>query len=80
VFTQTLNAAQVQGIYNGNPVLGPQTLSITSSGMNVILTWQTGSLLEATNLLGPWTTNIAAVPGYTVPATNAARFFKLLVH
>ncbi len=79
IFNQSLSAAQVQGIYNGVAVLNPQTISITHSGSNVVLTWQTGTLLEATNLLGPWTTNSAAASGYTVPATNAAKFFRLLV-
>jgi hypothetical protein len=79
VFAQSLSAAQVQGIYNGVAVLGPQTITITHSGLNVVLSWQTGRLLESTNLLGPWTTNGAAVSGYTVPATNASKYFRLLV-
>jgi uncharacterized protein YjdB len=81
VFAQSLSAAQINGIYNGQWIsVGPQTITITPSGSNVVLTWQTGTLLESTNLLGPWTTNSAAVSGYTVPATNAARFFRLLVN
>jgi uncharacterized protein YjdB len=80
VFTQSLSAAQVQGVFNGVAVLSPQNLAISRSGSNVVLSWQTGTLLEATNVLGPWTTNVAAAPGYTVPATNATKFFKLLVH
>jgi hypothetical protein len=79
VFAQSLNAAQVNGIYNGQWIQGPQSITITQSGTNVVLDWQSGTLLEATNLLGPWTVNGAAVSGYTVPATNAAHFFKLLV-
>lgn len=79
IFSRALTGAQVQGIYNGVMVLGPQTLTITHSASNVILNWQTGTLLQATNLLGPWTTNAAATPGYTVPATNQTQFFRLLV-
>ena len=79
VFNQALTAAQVQGLTNGVYVLGPQTISIARSGKNVTLNWQTGTLLQATNLLGPWITNSAAVAPYTVPATNATEFFKLLV-
>ncbi|MDR3459725.1 MAG: Ig-like domain-containing protein [Verrucomicrobiae bacterium] len=79
VFAQSLNAAQVNGIYNGQWIPGAQTIAITRSGSNVILNWQTGTLLESTNLLGPWTTNSAAVPGYTVPATNSTKFFRLRV-
>jgi uncharacterized protein YjdB len=79
VFFQSLSAAQVQGIYNGQWIAGPQTITITHSGSNIVLNWQSGTLLESTNLLGPWTTNSAAVSGYSVPATNAAKYFRLLV-
>jgi uncharacterized protein YjdB len=82
VFAQSLSATQVNGIYNGQWIpaaVGPQTITITHSGSNVVLSWGTGTLLESTNLLGPWTTNNAAVSGYSVPATNTAKFFRLLV-
>jgi uncharacterized protein YjdB len=79
VYAQSLSAAQVNGIYNGVWIpAGPQTIRITHSGSNVVLSWGTGTLLESTNLLGPWTTNSAAVSGYSVPATNTTQFFKLL--
>lgn len=79
VFDQAFTAAQVQGLYNGTAVLGPQAITITHSGSNVVLNWQNGTLLQAPSLLGPWTTNSAAVSPYTVPATSGNRFFKLLV-
>lgn len=79
VFGQALTAAQIQGIYNGIAVTGPQIVTITRSGVNVMLDWQTGTLLQSTNLLGPWITNHAAAPGYTIPAANGNQFFKLLV-
>jgi hypothetical protein len=79
VFKQALTASQIQGIYNGIGVQPPQLISIARSGATVTLTWRTGTLLQSTNLLGPWTTNSAATPGYTVPATNQSQFFKLLI-
>ena len=79
VFDYALTAAQVRGLTNGVFVLGPQTITIEPSGTNVVLNWQAGTLLQATSLLGPWTTNSAALPGYTVPATNRSQFFRLLV-
>ena len=45
---------------------------------NPVLNWLNGTLLEATNLLGPWVTNSAASP-YTVVPTNAQQFFRLLL-
>jgi hypothetical protein len=79
VFSQAFSAIQVQDLYNGIGQLGPQNISITRSGTNVVLTWQTGTLLQATNLLGPWTTNSAAQPGYVVPVSGSSQFFRLLV-
>lgn len=79
IFNQAFTAAQVKGLYHGTYVAGPQTITIAKSGSNVVLSWQTGTLLESTNLMGPWSTNSAAAAPYSVPATNATRFFKLLV-
>ncbi|MGH7978461.1 MAG: LamG-like jellyroll fold domain-containing protein, partial [Limisphaerales bacterium] len=79
IFNQAFTAAQAAGLYNGTFVLGPQTLHITQSGPNVVLDWQTGTLLESTNVLGPWTTNSAATPPYTLPASGNEQFFRLLV-
>jgi hypothetical protein len=53
-------------------------IAIALSGNNIVLTWPQGSLLQATSVLGPWTTNTAAVSSYTVPATNTAQFFKFV--
>ncbi len=55
--------------FSGNPVL---------NGNQVVLTWSSGALLEATNLAGPWT----PVAGATSPYTNNVMvapqmFFKL---
>jgi len=80
VFNQAFTAAQVNGLFNGTYVLGPQTLHITESGPNVVLDWQTGTLLQSTNVLGPWKTNSVATSPYMVPATNKAAFFRLLVN
>jgi uncharacterized protein YjdB len=79
VFNQALTPTQVQGLYNGVGELGPQFISVTHSGTNVVLNWQKGTLLQATNLMGPWTTNSAAQPGYIVPISGPSQFFRLLV-
>jgi hypothetical protein len=79
VFDQALTAAQVGGLTNGVAIAGPQSIAIERSGADVVLTWQTGTLLQTTNLLGPWVTNSAAVSPYSVPATNKSQFFRLLV-
>jgi hypothetical protein len=45
---------------------------------NPVLNWAAGTLLEATNLSGPWATN-AAVSPYIVQPTNTAVFYRLLM-
>ncbi|HWY30382.1 MAG TPA: LamG-like jellyroll fold domain-containing protein, partial [Candidatus Acidoferrum sp.] len=79
VFNRALTAAQVQGLYNGVFVAGPDTISITRTGSSVVLNWQTGVLMQAPTVLGPWTPNYAAVPPYTVPASAGNQFFRLQV-
>ena len=44
-----------------------------------MLNWTSGTLLEATNLSGPWVTNPAVSP-YTVVPTNAQMFYRLLLN
>ncbi|HEX4265406.1 MAG TPA: hypothetical protein VH597_13800 [Verrucomicrobiae bacterium] len=57
----------------------PPTLAIKSSGTNVILNWSPGILLQATNLLGPWTTNSGTSPMNISPAAASQTFYRVLV-
>jgi hypothetical protein len=45
---------------------------------NPVLNWTAGTLLEATNVSGPWVTNLAVSP-YTVVPTNTQMFYRLLL-
>jgi hypothetical protein len=70
-----LDIAQLQSV-----VTGPPTLSFSRAGGGVgsglILSWSSGVLLEATNVLGPWTTNASPSP-YTNAPTEAQMFFRI---
>jgi hypothetical protein len=55
-----------------------QAIGISRSGSSVVLTWTSGTLLQAPAVTGPWTTNNAAVSPYTVPATSGNLFFKTI--
>ena len=70
------------GINNTNSFdsTGPLVLSLgTLSGNISDITWQTGTLYQSTNLLGPW----IPVPGATAPfyqftpATTGAMFYRV---
>ena len=60
------------------PVAAPVSISLQMSGANLQLTWPQGTLLESSNVLGPWTTNVATSP-FTVSPTNAQKFYRLQV-
>ena len=57
-------------------VSATSTLSLRLSGTNVILSWPQGTLLQSTNVTGPWVTNNAASP-CTVSPTNARMYYQL---
>lgn len=56
----------------------PVTLTIQLVGSNVLVSWPQGTLLEATSVAGPWTTNSATSP-YLVAPTAATRFYRVIV-
>ena len=74
VFDRALSAVEINALYLGVP--GSATLTIVPSGSNVQLTWPGGTLLEATAVTGPWTTNSATSP-YTAPAAAAQKFYRV---
>ena len=61
-------------------VLGPPvTVTAVPSGGNIQLSWSDGILLEATNVLGPWTTNNNTSP-YTVTTSDPEHYYRIQVH
>jgi len=52
--------------------------AIQWSGSNLQVSWLYGTLLEATNITGPWTTNIATSP-YTVAPVGPMKFYRVQV-
>lgn len=50
--------------------------SIRASGSNLQISWPYGTLLQATNIAGSWTTNAASSP-LTISPTAPAMFFKI---
>jgi hypothetical protein len=68
----TLNAATLQG-----SVAVAVTLQQVAGG-NLQLSWPQGTLLQATNLGGPWVTNNNTSP-YTFPPAGPRQFFQVKV-
>ena len=69
----SLNGAQVQ--YVGPNVVMQVTRTV---GGQLQLQWSQGTLLEATNILGPWTTNSAPSP-FTITPTGPQKYYRVKV-
>jgi len=62
------------------PIVTSVTLSVQRSGSKIILSWTTGTLLEATSVEGPWTVvNGATAPSYTTDASSGTKFYRVKV-
>lgn len=76
VFTHALSSAQVLALYQAATNIPNIKLSIAPAGVgNLMLTWWRGTLLQSTNLAGPWTTNTATSP-YKIAPTNSPMYFR----
>ncbi len=77
-----LNTNSTECEFNGAQLelvkYGP-TFNSTNIGGNTVLNWSYGMLLQATNVFGPWTTNVAttASGSYTINPTGYIRFFRV---
>jgi hypothetical protein len=77
IFKSALSSNQINALFASG--LGQETvppvLSIAPVGSSSQVHWTGGVLLQATNALGPWTTNTSSSP-YTVSPTNPQQFFR----
>src|SRR5207244_6815108 len=74
IFNYSFTPQQVLALYNAALSV---KLSIQQIGAIVVLTWPVGTLLEATNVAGPWATNNATSP-YTNAPTGPKKFFRVV--
>lgn len=77
VFPQTLSESQVQNLFF--TALGaPLNVTLDSSwdGRQLTLSWPSGTLLEAADVLGPWTTNTSASP-YVLTPSGPRKFYRV---
>ena len=56
------------------------TMTVQASGSNVTIGWSAGTLMSATNVVGPWSpVPEAAPPSYNVTNTEPQLFFRAKV-
>jgi regulation of enolase protein 1 (concanavalin A-like superfamily) len=78
VYRSALSGAAITNLFNGVVTPPSVTISIQKVGSSVQLSWPQGTLLESTNVLGPWSTNGAASP-LLINNPDGNKFFKVLV-
>lgn len=78
IYNTALSDVQVSSLMvSQTPVFnGPAIVSTGPNGKQMVLSWNTGTLLQATNLTGPWVPSGATSP-YTNTLQGSVLFFKL---
>jgi hypothetical protein len=79
VFNYGLTSAQIQQLYDNGQQLPQVQLGTQLIGGNMNLNWPQGTLLQSTNLSGPWSAISNALSPFAVTPTNAAGFFRVLL-
>ncbi|HWI56907.1 MAG TPA: hypothetical protein VNZ22_06755, partial [Bacillota bacterium] len=78
VYNRVLTSNQIATLFRAASGLFYNiTLTNSWAGANLVLSWPgNGKLVEATNLLGPWTTNSASSP-VTVSPVTPQKFYRV---
>ena len=80
VYTHSLSPSEIADLFvagGGVAPVVPTTLSIQRVGEDVVISWPTGTLLEADEVTGPWTTNNASSP-FTPASLDARKFYRVI--
>ena len=80
--TETIDANVVVGGYITAVIVraGKPTMALSGAGANSQLTWNFGTLLESTNVAGPYTQTAGTTTGpasYTIVPTGAKKFYRV---
>ncbi len=78
LYQQILTTNQIATLYSAaTGIFYNVTLTNRINGASLVLSWPgNGKLLEATNLAGPWTTNVSASPA-TVTPNQPQKFYRI---
>jgi alpha-galactosidase len=79
VFDYALTPAQIEQLYENGHELPQVQIGLQKSAAGLNLTWPQGTLLQATNIAGPWFAITNAATSFVVTPTNSAEFFRVLL-
>jgi hypothetical protein len=78
VYTRSLTKTEIEALFAAGGGMVPTTLNIEKVGNNVVLSWPRGTLLQANEVIGPWTTNNVTSP-FTNAPTGSQMFYRIIV-
>jgi hypothetical protein len=79
VFNYALTLSQIQSLFANGNQLSQVNVGMQKSGANVNLTWPQGTLLQATNLAGPWSRASSSASPLIVAPTNQSMFYRVFL-
>lgn len=80
VYRRSLSRSEIEGMYaagGGLVPVAPTLLSLQKSGDQIVLSWPQGTLLQADEITGPWTTNAVTSP-YTLTPSETRKFYRVI--
>lgn len=79
VFNDALPRGQIEQLYENGHELPQVQIGLQRSGANLTLSWSQGTLLQSTNIAGPWSAITNPALPFVVTPTNAVTFFRVLL-
>jgi hypothetical protein len=79
VFNSALTSAQIQSLFANGSQLDSVQVGCQRTGLNLNLTWPQGTLLQSSNLTGPWSRASAAASPLVVLPTNGTMFYRVFL-
>lgn len=81
VYNRALTINQINTLYRGAAGLFSHPVIASSwNGSRLALAWpENGLLLQSTNVIGPWTTNLDAVPPLETRPAGTSKFFRFQI-
>ena len=79
IWADYMTVAQNSTFEKYSSVSGPATISAQLINGKLVLTWPSGTLLQAPTVTGPWTTNNATSP-YTNTPSAPQEYYRVRVH
>ena len=79
VFNYVLTLSQIQSLFANGNQLSQANVGMQKSGANLNLTWPQGTLLQSTNVTGPWSRASALASPLVMSPTNKSMFYRVLL-